>query len=181
MNDVIRYAILDMHNWRRKILADGEVSDKSGTILPRGANILKLASIFSRRRISDPSDLCLLQRYKCDLEADAIRRAMKCILKQSDRAERPGQGENQASIALDMVKNYRQAGQLAVKTWWKGRLADDIGKGITYHSRYNGQPVEAFTQMAWATTQKIGCAVVKCPTAYNVVCRYTPRWGYITV
>ncbi|KAL6740233.1 hypothetical protein Aduo_013608 [Ancylostoma duodenale] len=160
MNDDIRYAILNMHNWRRKTLADGEVSDKSGTILPRGANILKL-------------------RYNCALEADAMSRAMQCILQQSGRSERPGQGENQASIALNGVNNYRQAGELAVKTWWKGRLADDIGKGITYHSRYNGNSVEAFTQMAWATTQKIGCAVVKCPTAYNVVCRYTPRGNHI--
>ncbi|EYB89401.1 hypothetical protein Y032_0232g3033 [Ancylostoma ceylanicum] len=162
MIDAIRYAIRDMHNYRRKVLADGEITDKSGTFLPRGANILKL-------------------RYKCDLEAAAMSRAMQCILQQSDRAERPGQGENQAAIPFDKANNFRQAAELAVKSWWKGRLTEDIGKGITYLSRYNGRPVQAFTQMAWATTQKIGCAVVKCPTAYNVVCRYTPRCDFITV
>lgn len=70
MTDAIRYAIRDMHNYRRsvslvsttalisvdthtqlwfyrKVLADGQITDKSGVTLPRGANIMKLARSFS--------------------------------------------------------------------------------------------------------------------------------------
>ncbi|EPB77270.1 SCP-like protein [Ancylostoma ceylanicum] len=65
-----------------------------------------------RHSLCHPRYAQLPKRYKCDLEAAAMSRAMQCILQQSDRAERPGQGENQAAIPFDKANNFRQAAEL---------------------------------------------------------------------
>ncbi|CAJ0605577.1 unnamed protein product [Cylicocyclus nassatus] len=143
---------LDMHNYRRAMLAKGEVVKGNGNYMPQGANIRKLT-------------------YDCDLEERAIDRAIGCF--KTKIALGSGVGENTAQVALSSAPDKLTAIHNGVTSWWKqSRTGPNIGNKVYYRTIHT--PSAEFVRMAWATTSKIGCAVHKCSSFYAVVCRYAP-------
>ncbi|EYB86615.1 hypothetical protein Y032_0275g1031 [Ancylostoma ceylanicum] len=115
-----------------------------------------------------------LKNWNCGLEAAALQHAMRCTFAKSDVATRPDNGENQATIAA--AASYRAAAEQAVRQWWKTiRTTGGVGMNRLYQQSFVGTPIDSFTQMAWATTRRLGCAVARCNGRYNVVCRYSER------
>ncbi|KIH59591.1 hypothetical protein ANCDUO_10167 [Ancylostoma duodenale] len=91
---------------------------------------------------------------------------------------RPNYGENQATIAT--AASYDHAAEKAVRQWWKTiRTIGGVGRDRIYQQSFVDTPIDGFTQMAWATTRRLGCAVVKCNGRYNVVCRYSGRGNIV--
>ncbi|RCN39083.1 SCP-like protein [Ancylostoma caninum] len=159
MTDAIRTKFLDMHNVRRRGLAMGEATTTNNQRMLRSSNMLRLG-------------------WNCNIEADALQHARRCTFAKSDVATRPNYGENQATIAT--ASNYQEAAEQAVRQWWKTiRTIGGVGRDRMYQRSFVETPIDAFTQMAWATTRRMGCAVVLCSGRYNVVCRYNPRGNIV--
>ncbi|EPB77280.1 SCP-like protein [Ancylostoma ceylanicum] len=159
MTNGIRRRFLDMHNIRRRGLAIGEATTTNNGRMLRSSNMMKL-------------------NWNCGLEAAALQHAMRCTFAKSDVATRPDNGENQATIAA--AASYRAAAEQAVRQWWKTiRTTGGVGMNRLYQQSFVGTPIDSFTQMAWATTRRLGCAVARCNGRYNVVCRYSERGNIV--
>ncbi|KAL6744168.1 hypothetical protein Aduo_017129 [Ancylostoma duodenale] len=158
MSDQARNLIVDIHNRRRTVLAQGLVRNgRNNYNMPQGSNIMTM-------------------RYNCDLEKDAQMYADLCTSAGSPEATRPLWGEN-FSIIQDTLDPILAAGD----AWW-GQI---YGNGINQKMLFNKFFAEklnsptAFTQMAWATSYEIGCGVGDCAPTTNVVCRYTAKGNNI--
>ncbi|CAJ0610046.1 unnamed protein product [Cylicocyclus nassatus] len=161
MTDELRMNYLDMHNYRRSLLANGQVAKNTKNLLPQGANIMKL-------------------ELNCDLEAGAIAYAKTCPYDVSSGGLRRGIGEHYHRVPVSDVATERDAIKSAVTNWWRVvRLYPGPGMEVTFRSKHVGTPIETFTQMAWADTRKLGCAVEACNTDYVVICRYYPKGNII--
>ncbi|KAL6740253.1 hypothetical protein Aduo_013625 [Ancylostoma duodenale] len=158
MTDMIRFKFRDMHNVRRSNLANGTELTTNNQKMLRSSNMMRL-------------------RWNCDLEAAALQHAKKCTFAKSDETTRPEDGENQATIPH--ASNYYDAAVLAVRSWWKTVRTIGGVRNKIFEQSFVGTPIEGFTQMAWAHTRKLGCAVVKCDGRYNVVCRYSPKGNIV--
>ncbi|CAJ0610005.1 unnamed protein product [Cylicocyclus nassatus] len=157
MTDELRMNYMDMHNYRRKLLANGEVAKNNGNLFPKAANMMKL-------------------ELDCDLEADAIAYAGTCP-KDVSHINRVDVGEHYHRVPVSSAPTPRDALKSAVTNWWKV-VRSHPGPGVkevTFRDKYIGQPIETFTQMGWAATSKLGCSVVKCSSDYVVICRYSPK------
>ncbi|KAL6732445.1 hypothetical protein Aduo_003205 [Ancylostoma duodenale] len=151
MTDVIRNEILRMHNWRRTKLAQGRIKNgKNNYYLPKASNMYKM-------------------KYDCNLETSALTYAKQCQLGPSNP---PTEGENVHSAAL--TQNKTEAARLAVKAWWSQIYKNGINQRVLFIANLRDKPnaPTAFTQMGWARSYKIGCAVVDCPANTFTVCRY---------
>uniref|UniRef100_A0A1I7WHH4 SCP domain-containing protein n=1 Tax=Heterorhabditis bacteriophora TaxID=37862 RepID=A0A1I7WHH4_HETBA len=82
---------------------------------------------------------------------------------------------------MSMTANWRDMPMIglnnAIEKWWKeledvGFPADNILSGDVWAKK--GRLIGHYTQMAWAHTYRLGCAVVSCPTMGYVVCHYGP-------
>ncbi|KIH57866.1 SCP-like protein, partial [Ancylostoma duodenale] len=140
-------------------LAVGEATTTNNERMLRSSNMMRL-------------------RWNCGMEAAALQHAMACTFAKSELSTRPDYGENQATITV--ASNYQAAAEEAVRQWWKtSRTIGGVGRDRIYQRSFFGTPIDGFTQMAWATTTKLGCAIVKCSGRYNVVCRYNPRGNIV--
>ncbi|CAJ0602187.1 unnamed protein product [Cylicocyclus nassatus] len=162
MTDELRMQFLDTQNYRRSILAKGgQVKRPSGNYLPSGANIIKL-------------------NFKCELEKKAIEEVRECpTYKTSDNNS---YGKNFDTFASStVVSTYREAVKKAVTNWWKVVRKESNGPGmqVTFRSNHVNQPVESYTQIAWANTKYIGCAIAKCSSSYTAICLYDPKGNIV--
>ncbi|RCN52265.1 SCP-like protein [Ancylostoma caninum] len=151
MTDEVRKKILDMHNWRRSQLALGRIKNgRNPYNCPTAANMYKM-------------------KYDCELEKSALDYAKQCSHKPTTRQ---GQGENVHSgrPKNDKVKEAKQA----VQSWWNQIFQNGLNQKMTFLQNLRDKPnaPTAFTQMAWALSTKIGCAVVDCKGKTFTVCRY---------
>ncbi|EYC12737.1 hypothetical protein Y032_0046g1397 [Ancylostoma ceylanicum] len=159
MTDPGRKAVLDAHNKRRSQLAKGEVRNGKN---PNNKN-LPTASFMPR------------MVYDCDVEAGAIEYASSCTLEQSKQSERKGYGEN-----VYVYKNPNavpaDAFKAATKKWWDQIFLDGINWEVIFKQSLRDKKIDqkGFTQMAWANSIKLGCAVQTCGMKSFVVCRYSP-------
>ncbi|CAJ0595741.1 unnamed protein product [Cylicocyclus nassatus] len=151
------------HNYRRTLLATGQIRNGKN---PSNAN-LPTAAFMSK------------MEYDMDLEAQAIDYAKGCSLKKSDESTRPGIGENvyvHDTVITDQVELFNT---VAI-SWWTQIFKDGINRQLIFSENLRDKQAKkgidqtAFTQMAWANTNKIGCAVVDCSGKSFVVCRYSP-------
>ncbi|VDL82072.1 unnamed protein product [Nippostrongylus brasiliensis] len=157
MNDRIREKALMMHNYRRSLLANGQVAKNNGNYLPAGANMIQL-------------------KYDCNLEKTAKAHADTCSFGYSSAASTVS--ENIARIPKTAtVVNRINATSEAVKSWWKNVRTQsvNIGMQVTFKQKHVGQPIEAFIKMAWANTRNIGCGGKLCGNDFFIVCQYTPK------
>ncbi|KHJ82175.1 SCP-like protein [Oesophagostomum dentatum] len=156
MTDSIRAVFLDMHNKFRSSLARGLEADGLGGNAPKAAKMLKMV-------------------YDCDVEASAIKYAKQCYFAHSPFSDRPGLGEN---LFMTDALNYDKikAAELASKEWWVELKDYGIGQeNILTDALWNrGVLIGHYTQMAWDTTYRLGCAVEHCPDMTYVVCHYGP-------
>nr|AEP82913.1 venom allergen/ancylostoma secreted protein-like 1 isoform 3 [Heligmosomoides bakeri] len=149
MTDDLRFLVRDMHNYRRSQTALGRTIKNTGNYLPSSSNMQYM-------------------RYNCPLEATAIQIAATCPtpLIQSGRLI------GQVPIG---TYTFTTATQEIIKSLWKVvRQVNGPGMKVTFKAQHVGTPIASFTQMAWAATRKLGCAVARCPTAYVAVCNYEP-------
>ncbi|CAJ0602108.1 unnamed protein product [Cylicocyclus nassatus] len=156
MTDALRTQFLDMHNYRRSILAKGQVQRPSGNYLPTGANIIKL-------------------KTNCTMEKEAIEEVRDCpTLKEAHGTYGKNFDRFSSSTA---IRNYEDAVKKAVTNWWKVVRTDNTGPGmqVTFRDNHVGTPVETYAQIAWADTKEIGCAIANCSSAYTVICLYSPK------
>ncbi|CAJ0600862.1 unnamed protein product [Cylicocyclus nassatus] len=158
MTDTLRSQFLDMHNYRRSLLALGKVKRDDNSYLLPATNMLQL-------------------RYDCALEAAALAYASKCPSHGSNVETRRDEGENFYKIPSNGLANFEDGAKAAVLAWWDAyRNYPDIAESTIFRMNYVGSKVTSFTQMAWAKSRKLGCSIVKCLSNYIVICRYSPRY-----
>ncbi|KIH63211.1 SCP-like protein [Ancylostoma duodenale] len=144
-----RDKLTDLHNQIRSQAVTGALAGWVGN-LNAGMNMYKL-------------------KYDCSLENSALTYAKQCQLGPSNP---PNEGENVHSAAL--TQNKTEAARLAVKAWWSQIYKNGINERVLFIANLRDKPnaPTAFTQMGWARSYKIGCAVVDCPANTFTVCRY---------
>ncbi|RCN50429.1 SCP-like protein [Ancylostoma caninum] len=143
----------------RAELAKGNIAKKNGNLLPKGADMSRL-------------------RYNCGLEAAVAQFVQQCPTATSPESSRAGLGEN--FFRRNGLADYSAAVHKAVTSWWKVvRQVNGIGMAVTFRQQHLSSPIVSFTQMAWAKTRKMGCAIAKCSSDYVVACRYSPRGNQV--
>ncbi|EPB77687.1 SCP-like protein [Ancylostoma ceylanicum] len=154
MTDAARRKILDMHNSRRSALALGQI--------PNGKNLYNCPTATNMYKMA----------YDCALENSALAFAKQCRLAASAEGSRPGEGENIHWGAL--VTDQEKGAEAAVQAWWGQIYRNGLNKQMKYLISLATKPhgPRAFTQMAWANSVKLGCAVYNCQANTFTVCRY---------
>ncbi|CAJ0601731.1 unnamed protein product [Cylicocyclus nassatus] len=157
MNDELRFAFLDKHNYRREQLAEGKVAKRNGNYLPQSADMQRM-------------------RYDCQLEEDVISFVSTCPTAKSAEYSRPNIGENFVRFPKEGLATFLAAAKKAVESWWNVILTEE-GPGLQLYFRHVhvGTPIESFTQMGWSTSSKLACAIALCKSDFVVVCRYSPK------
>nr|AEK06325.1 venom allergen-like protein [synthetic construct] len=127
-----KQAILDAHNNLRRTLARGEAQAKNGA-MAKGANIREIT-------------------WDADLESKADEWAQACNFEHPTNV---GYGQNLAAQMPHVGADSAATG--SPQTWWN-EINRYSGDAKFEWSTRTGH----FTQMAWAETNKIGCAVQNC-------------------
>nr|ADV57652.1 venom allergen-like protein 1 [Bursaphelenchus mucronatus]ADV57661.1 venom allergen-like protein 1 [Bursaphelenchus mucronatus] len=127
-----KQAILDAHNSRRRTLANGEAQAQNGT-MAKGANIREIT-------------------WDADLESKADEWAQACNFEHPSNG---GYGQNLAAQMPHVSADSAATG--SAQMWWD-EIKDYSGDAKFEWSTSTGH----FTQMAWAETDKIGCAIQNC-------------------
>ncbi|CAJ0601460.1 unnamed protein product [Cylicocyclus nassatus] len=156
----------EMNDELRSQLALGKVRNVNGP-LSAASNMIKL-------------------EWDCCLERNATEYVRTCPRegsKENQRDPRVGELYARVSVSAVLAGDFKAAALIAVKSWWK--VARDvpekecIEKDAKFQKNFVGKKIESFTQMAWAKTTKLGCAVGRCKFGKNedyvVVCRYFPK------
>ncbi|KAL6732446.1 hypothetical protein Aduo_003206 [Ancylostoma duodenale] len=154
MTDTIRRKILQMHNWRRSQLALGNIKNgKNSYNCPTASNMYKM-------------------KYDCELENLALAYAKKCTLVPSNT---PTEGENVHSAPYQ--PDQYAAAKAAVQAWWSQIFKNGLNQKMLFIANLRDKPNAplGFTQMGWALSYKIGCAVVQCGGNWFSVCRYRAK------
>ncbi|CAJ0591347.1 unnamed protein product [Cylicocyclus nassatus] len=160
MTDRARQKFLNLHNHFRSRAARGLEPDALGGKTLKASKMLKMV-------------------YDCAVEKSALRHANKCVYEHS-KSEREGLGENlfmSKTIDLDKVKAAKQSSEV----WWNELKEYGVGRSNRLTEALWNRPntlIGHYTQMAWGTSYKLGCAVVACPTFTYAVCQYGPAGNY---
>ncbi|KAK6727581.1 hypothetical protein RB195_005335 [Necator americanus] len=158
MTDYSRKTALDLHNFYRSRLARGlEFNGETNSTQHGARNMMKL-------------------EYDCHLEKYAQAWADGCKFEHSNSWERPNQGQN---LYMTTIRNWETTSLLhtAIEIWWKeleefGMPSNAILSEDVWIRK--GSLIGHFTQMACGKSQRLGCAVSKCPDMEFVVCHYSP-------
>ncbi|VDO61754.1 unnamed protein product [Heligmosomoides polygyrus] len=179
MTDELRFLFRDMHNYRRSQTALGKTVKNTGRYLPSSSNMQYMVVDFSLKE-GGPD------RYNCGLEATAIQLAGTCPAPSIQAGRLIGQvaiGTYTFTSATQEVCEkliYIRMRTIIVKSWWRVvRQVSGPGMQVTFRAQHVGTPIASFTQMAWAATRKLGCAVARCPTVYVAVCNYDPSGNVV--
>ncbi|CAJ0592091.1 unnamed protein product [Cylicocyclus nassatus] len=162
MTDAVRQKFLTLHNSFRSSLARGLEPDALGGNAPKASKMLKMV-------------------YDCSVEANAMKHAKKCVYEHSEDKERPNLGENlyyTSALNFDKVKAAAQASQL----WWNELKEYGVGPSNKLTRALwdrNNTQIGHYSQMAWETSYKLGCAVVACSKFTYAVCQYGPAGNYL--
>ncbi|WKX88531.1 hypothetical protein Q1695_008289 [Nippostrongylus brasiliensis] len=164
MDDDIRIMVVDLHNNRRSLLATGNViNGRTGSNCKPAKNMLEM-------------------KYDRSLEVEAQIYANKCPQSEvsSPVALRPRSGENVKIIWSDNIP-YMEAVVAAAQSWWDEIAIESINPSMLFIRRLLSKPLAPirFTQMAWATTFRVGCGVNRCKGFTVVACRYRPRGNIV--
>ena len=102
--------------------------------------------------------------------AYAAQMATTGVFQHSDRASRPGVGENLWYGTHGAYSVEAMVGGWASE---KSMFAPGIFPSVTRTN--NWMDVAHYTQMIWPTTQRIGCALASTARMDYLVCRYSPK------
>ncbi|WKX91217.1 hypothetical protein Q1695_009781 [Nippostrongylus brasiliensis] len=162
MTDNVRDMIVDMHNNLRSLLAQGRADAGSGSNID----------------ICKPSQNMYRMKYDRSLEEEAQLFADQCPDTDlgSPVSSRPLSGENMKVISSYNI-SVSSAFVSAVQSWWEESSLFNPKLGTRFAFNYQNRTVSPldFTQMAWAKTYRVGCAVQRCWYGRVIVCRYRPR------
>ncbi|CAJ0601467.1 unnamed protein product [Cylicocyclus nassatus] len=116
-------------------------------------------------------------KWDCNLEKEAIDKVRGCP---KDVSNEKLKGELRHRVPVKDVQNYEDGIRNAVHNWWRVvRFNDGIGMKAIFRAKHVGQPIATFTQMAWAETRNLGCAIGKCSSDYVIIYRYNPAGNEI--
>ncbi|EYC28919.1 hypothetical protein Y032_0007g3499 [Ancylostoma ceylanicum] len=182
MTDAARKRVRAMHNWRRSQLALGNVQNgRNNYNCSQAANMYKM-------------------KYDCDLEKSALDYAKQCTLTPSV-AYNQGENVHVGPLENDKTKAIATVGEKcthwstvirssekkgypgktvnstffqAVKAWWGQIFRNGVNQRMIFLQNLRDKPNApiAWSQMAWALSTRIGCAVVNCQSNTFTVCRY---------
>lgn len=134
-------------------------------------------------------------RWDDDLASFASTFAAQCLLGHTSTTERMNiagwtgtyVGENVAAGSPATLADATNPSvvsadlESALNNWWNEKASYDYASNTCA----TGQVCGHFTQVAWASTRSVGCAVVMCQphavlgNAYSVVCEFGPGGNYI--
>ncbi|ETN84166.1 SCP-like protein [Necator americanus] len=163
MTDEARNYVLDVHNSKRSLLARGEITNG------KNSHYKLPTSSFMPRMI-----------YDCTTEAEAIKYARTCSFTKSPEKERKGYGENVFTFPTPNTDPV-PAFEAATECWWTQIFAARINDDMKFVRKFNEKAIDqrGFTQMAWARSVKLGCALQTCSQSSFVVCRYSPAGNIV--
>ncbi|WKX92405.1 hypothetical protein Q1695_010438 [Nippostrongylus brasiliensis] len=152
------------HNYFRSQVASGNVvNGRTGSNCPQGSNLNQMV-------------------YDGLLAADAQNYANQCPNNEqgSPVSSRPNQGEN-VMIYYTTTLNTEYALFGAIQRWWDDIAVNGVNRRMIFRQFLADKalPPVRFTQMAWALTYRVGCAVAVCQGRTVVVCRYSPRGNIV--
>nr|AEP82917.1 venom allergen/ancylostoma secreted protein-like 2 isoform 3 [Heligmosomoides bakeri] len=164
MTQTIRDRVLEIHNNRRQLLATGQVvNGRTGQNCGTGMNIYQM-------------------KYDRGLEVLAQNYADQCPTNANGSAvaTRPDNGENVKIIPSNTVPFY-DAVLSASQSWWDEIAINGVNHQMRFTDFLQTKPLAPirWTQMAWATTYRLGCGVQRCGGNTVVVCRYAPRGNIV--
>lgn len=157
MTDALRRVALSAHNNYRSTVANGKAVNKDGSKLPKAGDIYMLT-------------------YSKMVEGYAQELAKSCVFKHNKV-----NGTSNNLYQFGSTAGYMDPATAIQKSvdGWYAELKNDGQKSLTM----DGTNYNHFTQVVWAKTKEIGCAVANCPkmdgvqTIYKytyVVCDYSP-------
>nr|AEP82916.1 venom allergen/ancylostoma secreted protein-like 2 isoform 2 [Heligmosomoides bakeri] len=164
MTQTIRDRVLEIHNNRRQLLATGQVvNGRTGQNCGTGMNIYQM-------------------KYDRALEVLAQNYADQCPTNANGSAvaTRPDNGENVKIIPSNTIPYY-DAVISASQSWWDEIAVNGVNHKMRFTDFLQTKPLAPirWTQMAWATTYRLGCGVQRCGSNTVVVCRYAPRGNIV--
>ncbi|XP_039604053.1 cysteine-rich venom protein-like [Polypterus senegalus] len=129
----------------------------------------------ARRSVNPTAANMLKMEWNTEAAANAERWARTCSMNHSPSEQRTisrgNCGEN-----LYMSSNDRPW-ESAIQAWENEKKDYVFGQNPQY-----GKVVGHYTQMIWASSNQVGCAVANCPSSYYkyfYVCHYCPPGNYI--
>nr|CDJ85558.1 SCP extracellular domain containing protein [Haemonchus contortus] len=159
MTDEIRQIFVDKHNEYRSIIAKGQAKNKLGGFAPKAARMLKVG-------------------YDCEVEANTAAYAKECKFEHDPPEQRNYWGQNLWMLG---GTNYSKtdSAKLSVQAWyWELKMFGVPDENILTMEVFD-RGVGHYTQVAWQSSDKIGCAVEWCPTMTLVACEYNPAGNRI--
>ncbi|XGW02531.1 hypothetical protein V3C99_014513 [Haemonchus contortus] len=153
MTDEARKMFVDKHNEYRSLIAQGKAKGKPGQFAPKAARMLKVS-------------------YDCDVEANTMEWAKSCTFGYNVAAivKRWGNNVN----LLPKTNNKTEAAAMSVEAWFSDLQKYGVPeKNVYTMSIYT--TLSKYSQLAWQSSNKIGCVVVPCWNSWTVVaCEYNP-------
>ncbi|XP_010885778.1 cysteine-rich secretory protein 2-like [Esox lucius] len=129
-----------------------------------------------RRGVQPPARNMLQMSWNNEAAINAQKWANQCTMSHSPADQRrtstSGCGEN-----LFMSTNERPWTS-AIQSWY----SEVNNYNYDSNGSINGKVVGHYTQVVWATSKEIGCAVAKCPNSvwkFYYVCQYCPPGNYV--
>ncbi|PIO60414.1 SCP-like protein, partial [Teladorsagia circumcincta] len=153
MTDEVRQIFVDRHNKYRSLVARGLAKDRFGRFAPKAARMLKVS-------------------YDCEVEANMMSWAKRCVFEHSPSSERHKWGQN-LYMSSETGGNKAEAAAAAVDSWFH-ELAESH---VPHRNRFTKRilyKLGHYTQVVWQSSNKIGCAVEWCPDMTLVGCEYKP-------
>ncbi|EYC19603.1 hypothetical protein Y032_0024g961 [Ancylostoma ceylanicum] len=152
---------LNMHNYYRRLLANGWAEDKVSVYAPPAKQMLSL-------------------RYDCgdkqSLAYEAAKKSAECVY--PPRAPQlPTRSQNYLKID-DYQINPLDALQWAIKTWWSELANNGVGTDTKYTAEMVAAGnLENYVNMAFDQTTLVGCGVETCKREgfTMVVCQYDKK------
>uniref|UniRef100_A0A7I5ECE5 SCP-like protein n=3 Tax=Haemonchus contortus TaxID=6289 RepID=A0A7I5ECE5_HAECO len=159
MTDEIRQIFVDKHNEYRSIIAKGQAKNKLGGFAPKAARMLKVG-------------------YDCEVEANTAAYAKECKFEHDPPEQRNYWGQNLWMLGGTNYSKTESA-KLSVQAWyWELKMFGVPDENILTMEVFD-RGVGHYTQVAWQSSDKIGCAVEWCPTMTLVACEYNPAGNRI--
>ncbi|KHJ92152.1 SCP-like protein [Oesophagostomum dentatum] len=116
--------------------------------------------------------------YDCGLEDLAQRVAGLCRYKGTPSNQRfDGELVYLADESIEVLGSSSIILSRAADSWWDQIYENGINEEMLYSPYFEKRTNSptSFTQMAWATTSKIGCDIAECRSKAFVVCRYSAK------
>uniref|UniRef100_A0A914HDM8 SCP domain-containing protein n=1 Tax=Globodera rostochiensis TaxID=31243 RepID=A0A914HDM8_GLORO len=154
-------SMLACHNAYRSTLAKGTAQNVTGT-MPAGSNLIK-------------------QKYGTGIESVAQSWANQCTMTHSSASQRNDMGENLFMTSSSTISDADVLAQ-ACDSWWSELKQHGIQASLVLDSTEFNKGIGHWSQLAWAKTAQIGCAVARCPSAEwktFVVCNYNATGNYL--